>query len=81
MIQDCQFDAARDVQRVVPDGALDLAAAFAQGSVPADISSAQTDYNGIEDPASIAGKPADVFEAMSAGKVIESRGKKPDTQE
>ena len=76
MIQECKYNPVRDIEQVQPDGALDLAKAFSLGSVPAGLVSSDADYNGIEDPASIAGKPSDVFEGMQAGKVVESRAKK-----
>lgn len=78
MIQECRFNPVCDVEQVQPDGALDLAQAYALGSIPAGLESSDSDYNGIDDPASIAGKPSDVFEGMQAGKVVESRARKSD---
>ena len=78
MRQKCVFNPVCDVQQVSPEGALDLAQAYSLGSIPSNLTSDVTDFNDIEDPASIAGKPDDVFSGLQAGKVVESRGKKSD---
>lgn len=76
MRQKCEYNPVCDVQQVSPEGALDLAKAYSLGSIPSNLTSDVADFNNIDDPATIAGKPDDVFSGMQAGKVVESRGKK-----
>lgn len=64
------YDPIRDIARVVQFGFVDLAKANSTSSIPASIESEDTKFNGIEDPAAIAGRPADVFEHAQASKVI-----------
>lgn len=70
MVQDCKFDLIRDVQKVDPTGWIDIPKAYASGSIPPGISADELQYNGIEDPNSIAGMPKDAFEAAQAAKAI-----------
>ena len=70
MVQECKFDSVRDVQKVEPTGWIDIPNAYASGSIPPGISADELQYNGIEDPNSIAGMPKDSFEAAQAAKVI-----------
>lgn len=71
------YCAARDVAPVQPFGYVNLCQALANGSVPSDISDVEENYNGIDDPASILGKPSDVFDAAHMRESISSY-KKPD---
>lgn len=75
MIQDCKFNPWRDLEKVSPDGALDLCKAYALGSIPSSLEGSEADYNNIDDPASISGKPSDVFDSMAMEKTIQERGK------
>lgn len=63
MIYRCKYDPRRDVRKVSPDGALNLKQAFASNSIPADIQVKDGKFNGIDDPASIAGRPSDSIDA------------------
>ena len=76
-----RFNPVCDIERVSPEGALDLCKAYSLGSIPSNLDSVESDYNGIEDPASIIGKPDDVFSGIQAGKVVESRDKKSESDE
>lgn len=64
IVTDCSFNPKRDLKPVEQFGAIDRKSAFATGVVPTVVPDAETDYNGIDNPASILGKPEDVFEAM-----------------
>lgn len=64
------FDPVRDVCPVSQTGFVDLNSAFANNFVPSVAENAESDYNGIEDPASILGRPRDVFEAMQMESYI-----------
>lgn len=61
---DFSFNPAKDKSPVSQTGYVDLKVAFVNMSLPSQLPDAETDYNGIEDPASIMGKPRDVFEAL-----------------
>lgn len=70
MVQECKYDSVRDVQKVEQTGWIDIPTAYASGSIPPGISADDLQYNGIEDPNSIAGMPKDPFEAAQAAKAI-----------
>lgn len=59
----CKYDPSRDIEKVSPFGAIDLCQAFVTGKIPSQIEGSETEYNGMDDPAAILGKPEDVFEA------------------
>lgn len=61
---DFPFNPARDLKPVDGFGFVDLKSAFVHNTIPANVASADSDFNGIVEPASILGKPRDVFEAM-----------------
>lgn len=58
-----RYNRLRDVKEFAPGLSIDLGKAMANGSVPADLTSSPDNYNGIEEPESILGRPSDVFEA------------------
>lgn len=64
------FDPIRDIAPVEQFGFIDLVAANATSSVPGAIESEDSKFNGIEDPAAIAGRPRDIFEHAQGSKVI-----------
>lgn len=68
----CRFDPVRDLCPVSQTGFIDLKSAFASGIVPSVAPNAEVDYNGIEDPGSILGKPHDVFEAMEMESYVKT---------
>lgn len=58
------FNPQRDKSSVSQTGFIDLKSAMVNNAIPSEIAETEEQYNGIEDPASILGKPTDVFEAM-----------------
>lgn len=64
LVKSCNFNPACDITPVSDTGFVDLQTAFLNNAIPSQIAESDTDYNGIEDPASILGKPSDIFEAM-----------------
>lgn len=68
----CRFNPARDLCPVSQTGFIDLNSAFASGVVPSVAPNADVDYNGIEDPGSILGKPHDVFEAIEMESYVKN---------
>ena len=63
MVQNPKYNPSTDVQAVEQFGFIDLNDAFLNHNIPAAIDDQDISYNEIEDPASILGKPSDVFEA------------------
>lgn len=60
-------------------GFVDIVKVMDTNSLPAVSSEGSDVYNGIEDPASILGKPTDVFDAMQMQSAINDY--KPDTSD
>lgn len=67
---ECKYNPVVDIQAVEQEGFLDLTAANAAGSVPANLNGSEGLSNGIEDPNSIGVRPRDIFEANQAAKAI-----------
>lgn len=63
-----------DLHMVEQFAAVDLRVAAATGIVPGDASITEASYNGIENPASMLGKPDDVFAAYRMQGYIQSAG-------
>ena len=78
MIQECKYNPITDITPVSQTGWIDLAECFRNSSVPTMIDDSEVAYNGIEDPASILGKPADVFEATRMMSYVNEVGVKKD---
>ena len=74
MVCVCRFDPNRDIKKVDQFGFVDLNECLANGEVPSEIADSEDQYNGIEDPAEILGKPADVFDAYRMGDYIKETG-------
>lgn len=66
------FDPVRDISPVDQYGFVDLKSALANSAVPSVMPGADLDYNGVEDPSAIIGKPRDVFEVIDMQKALES---------
>lgn len=64
------FDPVRDISAVEQFGYIDLVAANLTSSVPASIQIEDSKFNGIEDPAAVAGRPRDIFEQAQGSKVV-----------
>lgn len=65
-----KYNPVKDLRPVSQTGFIDLPDAFANHNVPAGLPVEDLDYNGIEDPSAILGKPHDVFEAFDMEKSI-----------
>lgn len=74
MICECRFDPKKDIYDVDQFGFIDLQECLANGEVPASIADSEDQYNGIEDPGEILGKPSDVFDAYKMGDYIKRTG-------
>lgn len=72
VVESCPFDPLKDLKPVEQYGFIDLKTALDSSIVPSQMPESETDYNGIEEPEQIAGKPADIFEAIDAQKALES---------
>lgn len=72
IILDTPFNPKRDKTPVSQTGYIDLKSAMVNNAIPTEVAETEEQYNGIEDPASILGKPSDVFEAMEMQAHINS---------
>lgn len=70
----CKFNPEKDIKDVDQFGFVDLNDCLANNEVPASIADSDDQYNGIDDPAEILGKPSDVFEAYRMGDYIKENG-------
>ena len=61
---DCGYNPLRDISPVAPDDSIDLHAAFESGFVPNESAVSESDFQNIDDPKSIIGRPANEFEAI-----------------
>ena len=75
MICKCEYNDIVDIKEVDQFGFVDLNECMANGQVPASVSNTEDEYNDIDDPASILGKPHDVFEAYKMQDYVKSAGK------
>lgn len=66
------FDPVRDIAPVEQFGFIDLKTALDSSMVPSQLPESESDYNGIDEPAQILGKPHDIFEAIDTQKALES---------
>lgn len=71
IVKDCPFDPVRDIAPVEQFGFIELKDALANSIVPSQMPESETDYNGIDEPDKVLGKPRDIFEAMDAQKAAE----------
>lgn len=72
VVEKCPFNPKVDKSPVSLLGYVDLKSAMVNHALPSQIAESEADYNGIEDPASIMGRPTDVFEAMEMQSHINS---------
>ena len=75
IIKKCDFNDITDIKEVDQFGFVDLNECMANGQVPSSVSNTEDEYNGIDDPSSILGKPHDVFEAYRMQDYVKSVGK------
>lgn len=82
IVKDCPYNPVRDLAPVEQFGFIELKDALANSIVPSQMPESETDYNGIDEPDKVLGKPRDIFEAMDAQKAAEqlaaSQGEKED---
>lgn len=74
MICECKFNPVTDIMAVEPFGFVNLIEAVDNGCVPSFISNTEDNYNDIEDPSTILGKPRDVFEAYRMSDYVKTNG-------
>lgn len=72
IVESCPFDPVRDLHPVDQFGFIDLKTALDQSVVPSQMPESDFDYNGIEEPQQILGKPRDIFEAIDTQNAIEA---------
>lgn len=75
IVEECKYNPIEDLKPVDAFGFLDLASAYVNKTVPSDTVTQDADYNGIDDPASILGKPRDVFDALRMQDRIKASAK------
>ena len=68
----CPFDSTRDLKAVEQFGFIDLKTALDSSIVPSQLPESDSDYNGMDDPSQVLGKPSDVFEAIDTQKALEA---------
>lgn len=78
IVENCVYNEISDNYAVEQYGFVDLSEVIANGAVPTFLSDTEVEYNEIEDPASILGKPHDVFEAYRMQDYVKNAGKKSD---
>lgn len=70
------FDKVKDMQEVDQFGYVNLGEAYANGVVEGNLNPDVSEFNGIEHPESIIGKPSDEFDAIALQKTVRERGVK-----
>ena len=75
-VLDCKYNSECDNTAVDQYGFVDLAESIKNGVVPSSISNTEDEYNGIDDPSTILGKPHDVFEAIRMQDYVKTVGTK-----
>lgn len=71
IVENCLFDPVRDLAPVDQFGFIELKSALAESVIPSQLPDSETDYNGIDEPDKVLGKPRDIFEVMDAQKAAE----------
>lgn len=69
--ENCSYDPVRDIAPVEQFGFIDLKTALDSSIVPSQLPESDSDYNGIDEPARVLGKPHDIFEAIDTQKALE----------
>lgn len=72
MICEPKYNPKTDLKKVSPTGALDLKSAYANNAIPAGLTVSEAKFNGIDDPASIAGRVHDAIDAAVTEHSIRS---------
>lgn len=71
IVENCLYDPVRDIAPVDQFGFIELKSALSESVVPSQLPDSESDYNGIDEPDKVLGKPRDIFEAMDAQKAAE----------
>lgn len=74
LITEVKFNKDKDIKRVDQFGFVDITKAFESGSVPSSVVLTEDQYNMIDNPDSILGRPADIFEAYRMKEYVNSVG-------
>lgn len=72
IVTECHYDPQRDIAPVDEFGFIDLKSALEHSVVPSQMPESDTDYNGIDEPQKVLGKPHDIFEAIDTQKALEA---------
>lgn len=80
IVKDIKYDPVRDLKPVDQFGFIDLKSALDSSVVPSQLPDSDSDYNGIDEPAQVLGKPHDIFEAMDAQKAFEAAAAAQDSK-
>ena len=73
-VQNCVYNPMCDICAVEPFGYVNLVEAVENGTVPSSINNVEAQYNGIDDPRTIIGKPGDIFEMYRMNDYIKANG-------
>lgn len=68
IVRECPFNPDVDLNEVDQIGYVNMREAWETHTVPGNLNPEDLQYNDIEDPASIAGKPSDIFDAVTAAQ-------------
>lgn len=60
----CHYNPDRDICAVSQSDYIDVRDAFVNGLVPENVSPTAQEYDGVEDPLKVFGRPANEFEAI-----------------
>lgn len=71
------YDPVRDLSPVDQFGFVNLREAYANSSIPGDLSSEPLEFNQVEDPASLLGRSSDVFDALRKAEYVKSAESAP----
>lgn len=74
MYADAIYNPICDVMAVEPFGYVNLVEAVENGTVPSFINNVEAQYNDIDDPRTIIGKPGDIFEMYRMNDYIKTNG-------
>lgn len=68
--KNCTYNKDRDLEEVDQIGYVDLRKAFETNTIAGNLDVDTLQFNGIEDPETIAGKPSSVFDAVQMSHEI-----------
>lgn len=67
-----EYDPLADIAPVDQFGFVDLHEAFLNASIPGELNTEAENYNGVDDPDSLLGRPSDVFDAIRKASYVQS---------